>query len=260
MKTRHVLTCALALGLMPVFAEDAPPEAAEKLPSAEEVLDKALEAGGGKAAFEKVKSLEEVATATLPKQNITMHATTLCKGPHCCYTTSEVPGMFKQEQAFDGKTGWAKDPMNGLRDLSPEEVTQIRQGTLASWDWKDTFEKAELARKDKVGDAEAYVVVLTPKVGHPVTRWYDAKSFLLLREDGTEVSPNGEAKKSSRYLDYQVVEGLRLPSEIRTVSSGVEAVIKITSRRFNLEIPDSRFAKPKEEAGEDGAGEKGEAP
>jgi len=91
-----------------------------------------------------------------------------------------------------------------------------------------------------------YRVVLTPKDGQPETRYYDKKSFLLVRTNMIMKNEMGEIPAESTVSDYRTVDGVLVPFLVKQKVLGQEFTITLQSVKTNVEIPKDRFAVPDE--------------
>jgi len=152
-------------------AETKPAATAEtRLPSADEILDKYVEALGGKAAFEKFRSRVVKGALELPAMGITSGAEIYAKAPNKWLLSIEVPGFGLVQQGYDGTSGWARDPQTGIRDLSGGELESIKRGAEFNQPLKlkALFPKLEVKEKSKVGDREVYVLEANPRASRTV--------------------------------------------------------------------------------------------
>lgn len=100
--------------------------------------------------------------------------------------------------------------------------------------------------KGKVGEREAYIIRLTPKTGRPITRYYDAQNFLLVRQVLTRDTAQGPMKIVVDFSDFRDVGGVKAPFQIKQSMPMVEITITMAEMRNNVEIDDAVFAKPAE--------------
>ena len=89
-----------------------------------------------------------------------------------------------------------------------------------------------------------YRVVLTPKDGQTETRYYDKKSYLLVRASMILNNEMGEIPVEMSVSDYRSVDGLLMPFQIRQKALGQEFTVTHQSIQINVEIPKERFALP----------------
>jgi len=250
---------AVALFVLPglSFAQKPAPPKVPAGMTAEKVLQKGIEAVGGQTAIQQVKSMVTKGTLSASGQNLSLSggSETVVKFPNKFYILQELKVTaqgqtrnVKTEIVSDGKTGWAKDPQGTVRTLSALEQEQMAEQTrmISTVNWKERYSKAELLGIRKVGKQDAYAVRLTPKkAGKPVIQFYDTKTFLELRMDIIQDSPQGPLPIEIYFNDYRSVGGIKIAHEVRQRIATSEVVMKFTRVQINANIPDSKFAKPK---------------
>lgn len=240
------LACVL-IGQTVVFAEtDAATSDAAAALTAEQIMDKSIEASGGRTALEKIKSTHTKSAMELTGQAMKFDLEIFTKAPDKVLLIQEMPGLGQFMQGYDGKIGWSKDPFNGLREITGAELAMLKREAQSTSDikWKELYKKAELVGTEKVNDSDAYKVQLTPEEGKPIIHYYDTKSFLLVRIDVTAESPQGNMTMESYPSDWKTVDGVKIPFMVTTKAPFGSMTMKITELKNNIEIDDSKFAKP----------------
>jgi len=230
------------------FAQQAP---AEKPPerldiTAEQVLEKSIQATGGRAAGEKLTSTVTKGTVELVAQGIQGTVEIYAKAPNKLLVVQNLQGIGEFNQGYDGQVGWSQNPFQGTRELQGVELAILkREATFnAELKWRELYEKVELVGREKVGEQEAYVVRLTASQGKPVTCYYDTQTFLLLRQDEVVEGEMGTITGETYYSDYREVDGVKVPFHLKQKAPFGEEVITITEVKNNVEISDAKFAKP----------------
>ncbi len=215
--------------------------------TAEEVIEKSLAATGGREAHQRVTSLRMVGAFELPAVGATGKVELLAKAPNKRLTRTEIEGFGEFKQGFDGEVAWADNPMQGFVELSGDALAVVRREAVFMGDlkWRELYTKAELRGKQKLGEREVYVVQLIPREGNPVTRYYDAESFLLLRTDAEQPTMQGMAMVETWFSDYREIGGRKLPFTIRQLIPDGELMVRITEVEENVEIPDALFRPPR---------------
>ena len=150
-------------------------------------------------------------------------------------------------QGFDGQVGWIQMPGE-----EPVELTGAQQAGASreavfngALKWRDLYPKAELKGQEKVGGRVAYAIELTPAVGKPMTQFFDAETFLLVRQVGNFETPQGAMDIRVELSDYRDVGGgVKWPFLTREVMPMGEVIIEITELKINAAIDDAEFAKP----------------
>ncbi|RMG54473.1 MAG: hypothetical protein D6723_04985 [Acidobacteria bacterium] len=214
--------------------------------TADEVLEKFVEATGGRQAYEKLTSFVAHGTLEIPAQGIRGTIRIYAKAPNKLLVIQTVEGIGQLQQGYDGRVAWSRDPFQGLREMDGVELANFkREATFnAELKWRELYEKVELIGTEKVGDRQAYVIRLTPRLGRPITQYYDKETFLLLRQDSVYEGPQGTIPGQEYFSDYREVSGVKVPFRVIQKSSLGEAVMSLTDIEPNVEIDDARFAKP----------------
>jgi hypothetical protein len=214
--------------------------------TAEQVIEKSIEAMGGRAAMEKITSRSGRGTVDVTFAGIVAPMEFYAKAPNKQVNITTVEGYGVIKEGFDGTTGWSDTPEGGIQEFKGErnELAKRDRTFNGLLKWRELYEKAELKGKEKVGERDAYVVVLTGKVGKPVTQYFDASTFELVRQVQTTISDQGEAEVRADFSDYKEVDGIKTPFTTRTTIPMGELIIKITELKHNAEIEDAKFAKP----------------
>jgi hypothetical protein len=88
--------------------------------------------------------------------------------------------------------------------------------------------------------------VLTPKVGKPMTQYYDKQSGLMVKMVITVKNAMGEITVESVADDYRKEGGILVPHKLTNKAMGQQFVISIDKVEYNAEIPASRFDLPAE--------------
>jgi hypothetical protein len=244
-----ILATASATALAQSPSSGAAPKAAPKAAlTAEQILDKAVEASGGRAAYEKHTSLVLKGTFAIPNQSLNGTIEVYSKAPNLSLAVTNIPNIFSQSEGFDGASAWSKDTLSGMRSKTGVELATARRAATFNADlkWRELWKGVELVGAGKVGDRDAHVVKFIPKDGEgsPLTNYYDAETFLLLRSDSIQESPQGTIPVTSLFSDYRTVGGIKTPFAIEQQIPIMTMKMTVTEMTFDVPIEDAKFAKP----------------
>lgn len=219
---------------------------AANLPTAEAVLDKYVEATGGKAAYTKITSTSTKATMKLTAQGLSGTVEASAKAPNKIYVSQTFTAIGKMEQGYDGTTGWSKDPFSGLRTLEGAELTQFKTQAVfnSPLRWRDEYAKTEMLGIRPVNNKPAYALRLTSKTGKTDVQYYDTKSGLQVKSESVQESPQGKLPVETYYDDYRTVDGIKVPFKVRALVAGNELISTVTEYKNNVPLDDTLFAKP----------------
>jgi len=222
--------------------------AEEQLPKAEGILDKFVDATGGKAAYEKIHNEKSSGTIEFVGKGVKGTVTSVNAEPNKVYTRIELENIGAIEDGTDGDTAWTLSALQGPHIKQGEErAATLREATLrAPLEWRKLYKHAETAGTETIDDQACYKVVLTPNEGKPETRYFDKKTNLLVKVTMTVASPMGEVPTETTFADYKEESGLLSPRKVHQKALGQEFLVTIDSIEYNIDIPKDRFDLPAE--------------
>jgi zinc protease len=223
---------------------DAKPAAA--LPTADQILDKFVQAIGGKAAVEKVTSRVSKGTFEIPAMGAGGPIEMYAKAPNKNLVIINIPGFGTVQQGYNGAVAWAQEPTSGLRELSGGELVSAKREAefYADIKFKEMYPKMTVKGKDKVGDKEVYVIEATPSEGSPAQLYFDTQTGLLLRSDREAETPQGKMHVETYLEDYREVDGIKMPFTVKQVTPAISFTIKVEEVKHNVPVEDTKFNKP----------------
>jgi hypothetical protein len=245
-------TDAVRLPALPLTVsghEDGPAKDAkvvETLPSADEVLNRYVEAVGGRGAVAKLKTrvmrgMREASQGRSWPLEITV------KEPDKYLMVVNIPEQGEIRQAFNGKTAWVKSSQ-GLRELNARELITVKQSIELSKAIKisEPFPRMIVTGKEKVNDREAYVLEYKPAEGVTEKLFFDVQTGLLLRRLTSKSTVLVPIPEQIDFEDYREVDGVKLPFTIRI--SNIDTYFSLTRRlteiRHNSVVDDAQFNMP----------------
>lgn len=222
--------------------------AADDLPKAETILDKYVEATGGKAAYEKHHTEISKGTIELGAMGIKGAVTSYRAEPDKSLMEIDLAGLGKSREGSDGKIFWSLSSMMGphLKEGPEKAQAMLSAKFNAELNWREVFKSAKTVGMDAVGGKECYKVELTPAEGPSVTQCYDKQSGLMVKMTLTAQSPLGEQTVDSYATDYRKEGDVMMPHKIKQSVAGQEIMMNIDSVTFNTEIPADKFVLPDE--------------
>jgi outer membrane lipoprotein-sorting protein len=223
--------------------------------SATDIVEKHLAASGGRAALGKLTSRVVTGNVTLtsPAGDLsgTIEVTNEAPNKERMLITLDLTnlgaGQFTFEQRFDGQAGYVVDPLQGNRPMTSSQIDALKNQSFpdALLDYEKRGMTVSLGGKEKVGERDAYVLVLQPKTGSPVRQYIDAESFLIIRVRMTVDSPEtGQIEQTVDFLDHRDVDGIKFPFQVKTTNPAQTVSATITKVQHNTAIDQSIFVKP----------------
>lgn len=245
--SRHLVAAAAVLAL-------AAPASAQ--PSATEILERSLTALGGRAAHAKLQSRAGSGTITLgtPAGDISGTLELLTAAPNKTRMllkadlSSLGAGELVIDQRFDGASGYVLDSLQGNREIAGNQLENMRNSSFPHvfMDYKERGTSAQLAGKETVGGREAYVVVLDPASGSSIRNFIDAETYLpikmVMQVDIPQLGQKVE--QTTEFLEYKDLDGVKVPSRVKTSSSVQTIEIRLSDIRHNVKVDEALFKKP----------------
>jgi hypothetical protein len=230
----------------PGSASEASSQAATAAPTLDQVLERYVQAVGGKAAIQKLTSRTMKGAVENPATGETGSLEIYRKAPNKEVSTLNIPSWGLSTRGYNGAAGWTFNPDSGPGDMSAMELAAMKLEADFYRDLrlKDLFPNMTLTGTEKVGDGEAYVVD-APQPGGSEKLYFDTRSGLLVRDDVPAETDGGKTTIQSILEDYREVDGVKLPFTVRQNSPDFDFVIKYTEIRHNVPIEDAKFEKPK---------------
>jgi predicted Zn-dependent peptidase len=203
------------------------------------LMEKAIAAIGTKEALNNIKDVQLKGTANLMGQSLQMQQTMIMPGNSV--TTMSMGGMAIMKQAVvDGKyivaqqgmempiTDDTKEDLDESATLVPEQLFLTKGYGL------------KIVGAEKVDGKDAIDVEVTKpskKVSH---RFYDAKTFLLLKTSKSEEIPGrGTVTQQQFFTGYQTVNGVQVASEQLIDMGQMKINIKFTDIKVNQGLKSS---------------------
>lgn len=224
----------------------APPAAATATPTIDQILNRYVEAEGGRAAWQKLTSRESTGTIEVPSMSLSGTVEIHEKAPDRMLGVVTINGASFR-QGFDGTVGWTDEPQNGLREVSGAELAETRRDAdfFHPMDLRKLYSKLTVTGKEKIGERDAYVVEgALPEGGEPDRMYFDAQTGLTLRTISQHHGPDGVTEYQEDFEDYREVDGVKLPFTIHQKNGDTAITITISEVHHNVDVDDSLFAKP----------------
>src|SRR5437764_6773536 len=154
--------------------------------TADEIINKHIDAMGGKDKMTNLKTLKMVANVDIGPN---------MKAPMTMYVVNnkgyrmemEIQGM-KMINAFDGDSGWYIQPWGGKKDAERMNAEQIRESkdqadiTGSLFNYKEKGNTVEYLGKEDMEGTDTYKLKVTKKTGDIEYDYLDASTYLKLKE------------------------------------------------------------------------------
>jgi photosynthetic reaction center cytochrome c subunit len=212
-------------------------------PTADELLEKFVQADGGTAAIDGITS--RVMRGTIDFSGKSFPIDIYSKAPDQRISFTHLP-EGESVTAFNGHEGWLSMTNRPPRDMqgSDLEAAAIDAELHLATHLKQMFRSAEVRGTEKIDDQTAYVFLGQRENKPPMLLYFDQKSGLLLRMVRFADTALGLLPTQIDYADYKENDGVKVP--LRWTLSRPEGrfTIQISEIQQNVPVEESKFVKP----------------
>jgi len=189
-----------------------------KAQTADEIIDKYLDAIGGKEKWRQVKSM--ILESQVEMQGIEIPFTTKSIMNIGTRTEGEFQGQ-KMIDIITPKAGWSQNPFGGKTSLQPLTAEELKdklddldiQGPFL--DYKAKGSTVEYLGKDEEDGNEYHKIKLTTKNEKETTYFFDTKTFLIYKQESTSKQQGQDVKQVMKSLNYQTTDfGVKIPFKV----------------------------------------------
>lgn len=223
--------------------------------SADEIVEKHLAAMGGRAALSRLTSRITTGKITVatPVGDINGALELVNRAPNSVRTLVKLDlsaagaGELIYDERFDGAVGYLINSLEGNREITGNQLHNLRNETFPTplLNYKASGMSLELTGREKVGDRDAFVLTVTPKLGPSWRRYIDAESFLEIRQVIQAEDPNaGAFEMTVDLLDFREVDGIKLPFQVRATSTVQNFTAIVEKVAHNQAIEAALFSRP----------------
>jgi photosynthetic reaction center cytochrome c subunit len=232
-------------------------EQAEGAPSADQILDKYLQALGGAQRLAGISSFVAKGTyqgyAEVDKSPIDIMA----KAPGQRVTIIHTSNG-DWTTAYDGRTGWVAEPGRPvpLLELTGQflEAVKVDADLAFPGRIKQSFSQWRVGYPTTINDRDVEVVQGTSGGDFPVKLYFDKESGLLVRQVRYTNSPVGLNPTQIDYGDYRDVSGVKMPFRLMTIWTDGRATTELSQIQANASVDEAKFGKPAAPASSQPAG------
>jgi hypothetical protein len=211
--------------------------------SVDEVVNKYIDAIGGKENWKKVNSLKMEASLSVQGMDIPINIYQVNnKAMKTEFTVMNMTGYT----IVTVDSGWNFNPMQGQSKPEPMTADELKlqkdnldiQGEFV--DYKEKGHTVELLGKEDVDGTECIKIKLTRKSGTETMYFLDPTNYYVIRTV-TKIKVNGqEVEQKSNLSNYQKLpEGITIPFTME--NGGTPAPINIKKAEVNPQIDESIF-------------------
>lgn len=208
--------------------------------TAERVVENYLAAIGGR---EKLEALNDVEiNMKMSMQGMTIDAKMYQKTPDKYRMTMSMGDHVLSDTRFDGKVG-RMSSMQGEQVLEEKQLENLQAQSqfMRELNYGELGYTLQLKSIEMVDGKETYMI----EVFHPGSGtgydYYDTESWLKIREDKVEETPDGNMIQTTNLSDYKEVDGILYPHKLDMVIGPQQISGTVESVKLNAGIDDAIF-------------------
>ena len=209
----------------------------------DQVLDKYLQALGGRDAIAKLKTRTRKGTVT-NRSNQT--AGVMVEDTAAGQVRTSVDGQpAPTARAFDGKAAWAQTGTR-VRDFEGVETTNVSLAADLALPIviKDAYSALAMQSYGRISGHQVITMQGRRANGVAEQLLFDRESGLLVRRNIRIQTPLGELPVEIDYDDYRPVDGVQTPFAMHITDWESLSAFKFSEVTFNKPIDAARFARP----------------
>jgi hypothetical protein len=208
--------------------------------TAEELINKNLQARGGLEKMKAIKTLRMTGRAQQGSFSAQFSATAMA--PNLMRQAITLQGM-SQIQAYDGSTGWQINPFAGRKDAELMGEDDLRElveeadfyGPLVDYKAKDN--RIEYLGHDTVDGDDAYRIKVTLANGDIIYYYLDPDTYLEIRTEKIQFIRGSVRESFTNLGSYKLVNGVYFPFTIEQGNKQSPDAIKITFDKIEANVP-----------------------
>jgi hypothetical protein len=212
--------------------------------TADQILAKYIDALGGQAAVDNMKTIVMKGTYTGFNGAAVPYEVDLAAPDKFYINASTQQGAM--ERGFDGKVAWEKSP-RGVNELGNPVLDDLKSVLTfyRNIKLKGQFAQLRLGR-DKIGDRNVISLGGRNSDNHRERLFFDAETGLLVRRISYTDTPIGTIPSQIDFEDYREVNGVKLPFTVKvsSVEPGLVSTRNYSEIKLNSPVDDAKFKMP----------------
>ena len=236
---------AKAVASVPHAPEEAvkPREETPSGPTAEQLLEKYVQAAGGANAIDKVTS--RVMKGTIDFAGKSLPIDIYSKDPEKRISFTHMP-EGDSVTAFNGQEGWLGAPGRPVREMhgSDLEGASIDADLHLASHLKQMFTGMKVEGMEKIADHDTYKVVGEREGKPPMQLYFDEQSGLLIRLVRYGDTALGLLPTQIDYADYRDANGVKVAYRWTLARPSGVFTIQVSDLKQNVPVDDAKFVKP----------------
>jgi len=222
---------------------EAPEPVPANLPTADQLIDRYVQALGGAQKIQRITSRIERGTINFGGREFPVEI--FNQAPDKRTSIMHLPNG-ESITTYDSHAGWLAAPGRPVREMTGSDLDAARLDADLNFpiEMKQIFSDFNVERPEKIGDGEAYVISGLREGQPPMKFYFDEESGLLVRIVRYAESPFGRNPTQIDYGNYHDVDGAKTPFQWTIARPGGQFTIRIEQAQQNVPIDETKFARP----------------
>ncbi len=208
--------------------------------SPEELINKHVEARGGKQAIDKIQDYKMVMSLNMMGQVV--EVVQLFKRPNWTVMSMSMGGNVMQKIVFDGKA-MKVSGMGGNQELTEGEEIEFKKNSdpiIPEIDFAKNGYELKVNGIESI-DGKDMIVMEAKKGSNTQLYYFDTETFLIMRASTTQETPQGLAQQVVDYSDYRKVNHVMFAFKMKQSVSGMVMDFTTSSIDVNTGLDDNLF-------------------
>lgn len=208
-------TAQPATGATKPKSEAKSPASPESRDRALEIIDRHIEASGGREAIASVEHVVSKATISIP--SVGLEGTVTSYGstdPIRSLIVVDMPGFGVQKTGFNGEVAWTLSPLGAsLMDEDLRNAMMRDSDPHSDLKFEKNYDTIEYAGTQDFQGQRAEAVRLVDHAGRESTHFYSVDSGLRIGIKAVQPSEMGDTPVTMSFSDYVEFNGIMYPSK-----------------------------------------------
>jgi hypothetical protein len=217
-----------------------PAEAGSALPSARSILDRHIQAIGGKEAILSHTSSHATGTISVPAAGITGTLEVYsAANPNRVLVKITLGGVGEVMEGFDGVHAWSVSPMTGAMVLQGKQLDDKIFDSAFYGELHDSARYASMNTVEKTTfeGRPCYKVSLKRSNGGEDIEFYDVETGLKAGSMNTRETQMGAINTTSVEADYRKFGNVLQPTTLRQSAMGIQQVFTVSLVEYDKVEP-----------------------
>jgi hypothetical protein len=216
----------------------------ERLPTADQLLDKYLEAIGGVDAVRRLSTRVSKGRSQ-EAGNVAYPFESYAKAPDKRLTVVRMRGNVTSV-GYAGSIGWTASGALNVLDMQAADLERVKleDDLYLAWHIRQLYTDWSVGHPETVGGQEAYVLEGTAPGRSPIRLYLGSQTGLLLRMMYFTELPLGKLATQLDYADYRGVDGVQVPFRMVVVRPTSRTTIQLEQVEQNGPVDEAMFARP----------------